>query len=466
VSTFSLALRNLLRNRRRSLTTLLAMVIGAVCILLFGGYSRNINTGLQTNFVRSGGHLQIQHEDYFLYGAGDPLDYGIADYERVIEVVKSDPVLAPMLTVVTPILQVGGLAGNYAAGVSRTVLAHGSVIEDQNRMREWNDYGFPGSKQLLALTGTAADAAVVGRGLARVLQVCAPLHVSNCRGPRPTERNSAASLPDDIAALKPTAEGRPADGRPLSSTPQVQLLAATAHGAPNVADLTVVKAEEQGIKELDDMYVGMHLSEAQRLIYGGGPAEVTAIELQLKHTDQIPAARARLKQLLAGPLRGEQLEIQDFATLNPFYGQVLALFAAIFGFIAILIGAIVLFTVGNTMSMAVVERTVEIGTLRALGVRRSAIRRLFLCEGFLLGVLGAALGVAVALFLAYLINHSGLTWIPPGRVDPVPLNVSIWGETRLIVGTTIGLLCVAVASAWWPAGRAAGLNVVEALRHV
>ncbi|HIH2672159.1 TPA: ABC transporter permease, partial [Burkholderia cenocepacia] len=61
MSTWVLAFRNLLRNRRRSSTTLLAMVVGLTAILLFGGYARDINYGLQTSYVRQGGHLQIQH---------------------------------------------------------------------------------------------------------------------------------------------------------------------------------------------------------------------------------------------------------------------------------------------------------------------------------------------------------------------------------------------------------------------
>ena len=70
--TWSLALRNLRRNRRRSLTTLIAMVIGAVTILVFGGYSRNITYSLQTSYVLRSGHLQIERKDYFLYGSGNP----------------------------------------------------------------------------------------------------------------------------------------------------------------------------------------------------------------------------------------------------------------------------------------------------------------------------------------------------------------------------------------------------------
>jgi putative ABC transport system permease protein len=238
------------------------------------------------------------------------------------------------------------------------------------------------------------------------------------------------------------------------------------HGAPNVAALEVVKAEPHGVKELDDILVQLHLAQAQKLVFGADTPQATAVVLQLKHSADIPAATARLATLLATDLKAEPLEVYDFTILNPSYGQITGMFAAIFGFIAILIGAIVLFTVGNTMSMAVMERTVEIGTLRAMGVRRDGIRRLFVCEGLLLGLIGAALGVALALGLAYLINHAGLTWMPPGNTEPVPLTVRVWGESVMIFSTALGLMLVAALSAWWPAQRAARMNIVDALRHV
>jgi putative ABC transport system permease protein len=220
------------------------------------------------------------------------------------------------------------------------------------------------------------------------------------------------------------------------------------------------------VKELDDVYVALHLAQAQHLVYGQGPPQATAIVLQLEHSDEIPRARARLQQLLDTTFKDEPLEIQDYMTLNPFYGQTLAMFAAIFGFIALLIGAIVLFTVSNTMSMAVVERTSEIGTLRAMGLRRGGIRGLFLWEGLVLGVVGALAGALAALVIAAILNHAGLTWTPPGRVEPVPLNIRVWGEGGFILINGIGLVIVAAVSALWPAGRAARLNIVDALRHV
>ena len=142
------------------------------------------------------------------------------------------------------------------------------------------------------------------------------------------------------------------------------------------------------------------------------------------------------------------------------------MFDTIFGFVFVLIGGIVLFTVSNTMNTAVVERTVEIGTLRAIGLRRAGILQLFVTEGALIGLCGAILGLVLAIALSVAINHLGLTWWPPGNVEPFPLTITVLGESKMIIGTTIGLIGIAVLSAWWPAYRAAQLNVVDALRHV
>lgn len=464
MNTLALAWRNLLRNRRRSLTTLTAMVLGVVAVLLFGGYVRDLNYGLQTDFVQLTGHLQIQRKDYYRLGTGNPAAYGMERYQKALDVVRKDPVLAPMLAVATPILEFGGIAGNFASGLSRTVYVSGFVVEDQNRMREWNAYEFPTLTRRLSLTGTSPDSVVIGTGVARVLQLCGELKVPDCAAEAPRAELSGSELPDDIAGLASASVSRRAPTA-QPGPPRIEILATNTRGAPNVAAVRVLSAEYQGIKELDDVYVGMHLSQAQRLIFGAAPPQATAIALQLHRTEMLPAAKARLDELLATQLSGEPLEVLDYETLNPYYGQALAMFGVMFGFFAILIGAIVLFTVGNTMSMAVVERTVEIGTLRAIGLRQGGIRAMFLAEGAVLGCFGAALGVLAALALAALINRVGFTWLPPGRVEPIPLAVRVAGEHAMLIGSAVGLVAVAAVSALLPAARAARMNIVEALRH-
>jgi putative ABC transport system permease protein len=463
--TLSLAARNLLRHRRRSLATLLAMAIGATSILLFGGFSANINYMMHTHHVRTGGHLQIQHRDFYLYGSGNPSAYGIADYKNLLTTIQNDEVLRSMVLVASPTLQFGGIAGNYAAGVSRTIIGNGFVAEDVSRMRLWNDFNLQTKSAPYALEGAPADAAIVGTGVARVLQLCDALKIARCPRPEKEQQADGKALPDDIAQLS-LQETPAASGGAGAGPRRIEVLVVSARGAPNVTSLEVIRAEEQGIKELDEVYVMMHFAQLQQLMYGTSPPKATSIMLQLRHSDQIPAALARLAPILANFSPSQPLAVLDFRTLNPFYVQTIRMFDTIFGFVFVLIGAIVLFTVSNTMNTAVVERTVEIGTLRAIGLRRAGIRRLFVTEGALIGLSGAALGVVLALMLSTVVNQMGLTWLPPGNVDPLPLTITVWGETRMIIGTTFGLICIAILSAWWPAYRAARLSVVDALRHV
>jgi len=79
---------------------------------------------------------------------------------------------------------------------------------------------------------------------------------------------------------------------------------------------------------------------------------------------------------------------------------------------------------------------------------------------------GSLVGVVSALVVAFVVNRVGLTWLPPGVVDPVPLELRVWSEPATMVATSVGLVLIATLSACWPAHRAARMVVVDALRHV
>lgn len=230
--------------------------------------------------------------------------------------------------------------------------------------------------------------------------------------------------------------------------------------------MKVTGIQPQAARELDDNYVNVHLNQAQQLLYGNGDHGVTAIVLQLNHSDQMDEARERLQQLPALTSADVPLAILDFMQLQPLYNQILAMFGKLFNFLLVIILCITLFTIGNTMSMAVLERTTEIGTLRAVGLKQRDIRNLFLNEGILLGVIGSVAGVASALLVAAVINISGLTWQPPGVIAPIPVRIKIWGEFVMIASVVGTLMVAAVVSSWWPSRRAANVSIVEALRYI
>jgi len=461
---FTIAFRNILRNKRRSLMTLLAIAVGGIALVLFGEFVAFVKVGLETNAVQNVGHLTVYRTGYFDYGAGNPAAFGIGNYEQVARAIAADPEIEPTLNLVTPTVSLTGIAGNFDIDASKTFLGTGYVPSDRDRMLRWDEHGVSRHRVFgdSGLSDGDETRGVVGVGLARVLGLCEKLKIADCP-PRPslTSATATTSAPADLPSL--AAEGD-ATSDLHGDAPRLDLLAATASGAPNVMSLYVSHAEPQGARELDENVVVMNFSLAQKLLYGRGERKAVGLVLQLHHTADIEPVRARLTQLFKD--HNWDLEVRDFAEREPFYRQAVGMFNAIFLFISLIMGVIVLFTVVNTMGMSVVERTNEIGTSRAMGVRRGGIRQLFVAEGAMLGALGATAGVLAGQALATLFNRMGATWTPPGQAAPRPLEVLTSDVHGLLLGAWIGLVVMATVAAVVPANRAAQLKVVDALRHI
>lgn len=459
---FKIAFRSIFRNIRRSLATMLTLAVGTAAILVFAGYALYDAYILQTTAVERGGHLTVFSKGYFDFGSGDPAIWGIADYPAVVRLIRSDSLLSPLVAVVTPVQFLGGIAENPQNSGSRTFFATGFVPADQRRMQNWNEYGIGSNLENTGLKGDNPSQGVIGFGFARYLGLCETLHLADCA---PPPQHMPSRDDSDVATLPRQDFSNLAERGPVpAGGPRINLIAATASGAPNIVSMGIARVERQGAKEMDDGYVVMNLALAQQLVYGRGPHKVTGIILQLHRTQDIPAARARLAQMFAA--HRLDLEVRDFREINAYYGQTLAFFRSLFSFIAVIIGVVVLFTVSNTVGMSVMERIDEIGTTRALGVRRGRIRAQFLMEGAMLGVLGASLGVGLAFASAAAINAAGLTWTPPGDAHPIPLKLYMLGAANIIAGVWLALIAVATVAALLPASRAARLPIVDALRHV
>jgi putative ABC transport system permease protein len=457
-----IAFRNILRNGRRSLMTLLAIAVGGISMVLFGEFVGFVQASLETNAVQNVGHLTVYRKGFFDYGAGNPAAFGIADYAGVMRLVGDDPAIAPALRVVTPTVSLTGIVGNFDIDTSKAFLGTGYVPADRETMRRWDEHGVA-QRRVLEDSGLRADdesRGVVGVGLARVLGLCAALHIPDCP-PRPVLPTAVASnagpvpdVPVETDVPAPTA----------SDAPRLDLLAATVSGAPNVMSLHVTRAEPQGARELDENFVVMNFTLAQKLLYGRGEPRATGLVMQLHRTEDLAPVRARLAALFAE--HHLDLEVRDFAEREPFYKQAVGMFGAIFLFISLIMGVIVLFTVVNTMGTSVVERTSEIGTARAMGLRRGGVRRMFVLEGAMLGALGATAGIALGQLVAILFNSMRSTWTPPSAAAPVPLEVLTTHVGGLLAAIWLALVITATVAAVVPANRAARLKVVEALRHV
>jgi putative ABC transport system permease protein len=183
-----------------------------------------------------------------------------------------------------------------------------------------------------------------------------------------------------------------------------------------------------------------------------GTTEDVFIQLNLNKDADRAAADTAIKALakkyptfkvIAGIEYYESLKSQMEAAFTGMYAMFLLL--AIPSLIAML----------NTLTISVIERTREIGMIRAVGGTRTQIRTMVLAEALLLAAIGSAFGILGGLYLGYVLVVAMKGIFPLGYVFP---------SAGILAGVAIGLLFGAFA-ALIPARQAAGINVVEALRY-
>jgi putative ABC transport system permease protein len=161
---------------------------------------------------------------------------------------------------------------------------------------------------------------------------------------------------------------------------------------------------------------------------------------------------------------GFDVEILTWQDLSDFYNQVQGMFDMIFGFIFSIVLTVVVMSVANSMSMTVIERTREIGTLRAIGLKRSGVIRLFTMESALLTLIGCVTGLLITLLVRWGVNAADISYIPPNSAGRVPLLIDLD-----IIRTLFTLLLMGVVgtlAAYMPARRAAKKDIIDALGHV
>ena len=157
--------------------------------------------------------------------------------------------------------------------------------------------------------------------------------------------------------------------------------------------------------------------------------------------------------------------MQTWLDQATFYKSVKELYNRIFGPLGLIIGVIVVFVVTNAMAMAIIERTREIGTLRAMGTLPVQLTRSFALEGMVLGGAGALLGagIALAVSIALLVFPVEMP-PPPGRSNGYPLQIAI--DATLYVGTLLAMVALSMLASALVARRTVAKPVVDALAHV
>ncbi len=419
MNTFKLALRGLSRNRRRSLVTLLAIAFGFAAISLFAGYTHNVYDGLARQSIHGEllGHLTISRRGMSTEGKLDPEHYLLssADVARITQLLKDEP----HIKLIAPRLGLSGLVSNGRAStifIAEGVSPQAMVTLQENVLTAEEVRSGMYAGVIKKLDPAASEKVLLSEGLAEMLHL------------------------------------KPGDTAPL--------LTNTIGGQANALDATVGGLFNTGNAGSNDKFAFMSLALAQSLYdVDSGADRLTVLLDDVARTES-------MRDDLLGKLKmaGFDVEIKTWQELSDFYNQVHDMFDMIFGFIFSIVLTVVVMSVANSMGMTVVERTREIGTLRAIGLKRGGVVRLFTAEALLLTLLGCAVGVAITFAVRYGINVAHISYTPPNSASAVPLLVDVDAGRTLF--TAMMMLLVGTLAAYLPARRAARQPVIDALGHV
>jgi len=398
-----MALRNLARNRRRTLLTLAAIAVGLTAVVAVRGFLDGLQGMLVAGVVEGEvGAIQVHKKGFStsLDASPLPLRFDGADaLAKKLSGVAGVRGAAPRLT--------------FPAMVSRgdqTTFARVTAVDPDT------EYAVARRRQEFLVGG----------------------HV--------VQRTNEAVLALELAAALHAKEG--------DTSQPTAILAGDVDGVLNATDVVVVgrsAAQAQGEKRA----ATMSLAAARELVRAPGAA--TEIVLGVDDGADIDVVANAVRAVV-----GPDFEVHTWVQISPFVADVRSVQNAVLGAVTVIFLIVILLGVANTLLMSVLERVKEIGTLMALGMKRRRILGLFVLEGLLLGVLGAIVGDALgSAILTALIHKGGVAFQPAGAsiASTILPVVRVAFLVRMIAIAGIG----GVVASFFPAWRASRLRPVEAL---
>jgi len=401
--TLLVAYRNISRHARRSAIALLAVGFGIVAMLLAAGFIDDILYKMREATIETQlGHIQVTRQNYLAEGLSAPFRYLLPNTMPERQMAEK----AAHVTVLSPRLSFNGLISLGETTLS--FVADGVEPEKERSL----------AKQMKVVSGNNLDSGepkgiILGRGLAA---------------------NLGAKVGDKVV-----------------------LVANTERGNVSAVEVTVRGTFSTFTKAYDDVALRVPIVTAQQLLRVQG---VHRWVLLLDSTENTDAVLSSLKQ----QLDGKGLEIVPWTQLADFYTKTVTLFSRQVTVMKLIIAAIIILSISNTMMMSVMERTGEIGTSMAIGDHSRSVLSSFLTEGLLLGVSGAVLGVVLGLAFGAVISFVGIPMPPPpgateGFVAAVRITPGLIGQSLLLA------IFTTLLASLYPSWRASRMIIVDALRH-
>ncbi|HEY0351934.1 MAG TPA: FtsX-like permease family protein, partial [Gemmatimonadales bacterium] len=397
-------------SRSASLNTVIStggVAVGVTALIVVLGVMNGLRDDLRERILVANPHLRI-----LTFGSGLRLD----DWRQVLTQVRSQP-------------------GVVAA--SPEVISQAGITAGQDYGEMVNLVGFDpdtGSKSVTSLPQS------ITKGDLSFKTMKPGVDGGVLLGSRLASRLSV--YPGDVVTLVPVT--------------QAKVNTALGVAVPRFWKFEVTGLFDTGMFQYDNQFVVMSRETAQRFT-GLGNA-VSGIAVRVADPERAPEIGAALETRLGYPYRALDWQTQNASLFSALQLEKLAM-----GLIIFFIMVVAAFNIVGTLTMVVTDKTKEIGILRAMGLTSTAVARVFLVQGAVIGLVGTGMGLLLGLSLAYVVDRSGWVRINPAIyfIDHLPVHIE-WQDVGVVV---LASLAIALVATVYPSRSAAALTPVEAIRH-
>lgn len=404
LSPIIIPLKNIWRNRRRTILTMAGICVSSISLLIFVGYILIMDVGLRNHAISNEyGHFQIARTGYF-----DTEDTSVKHMmpEQDFSLLEDFLYNLDEVDIINMRLHITGLVGNQ----NYSTYFLGICGQPENEI-----FMLPSIIKGEPISEVDPSGVIIGNNTAKKLDV------------------------EEKADLI--------------------LFLTTSYGAPEAIRVNV-RGIFKGFLPEQESILYIPLETAWELML---EKKVHRILVFLKDSQDLPVVMQKTREFIQD--YNLDLEVRSWDELAIFYQQIISMFSAIIITAGIIISIVIIFNISNTMHMAIIERTREIGTLRAIGISRTRIIIMFLTEGFFIGLIGSFLGILLGCILIPVINSLNIMLPPgPGSEDPIPFQILMDGVLAIFV---IGLhVLIATLGSLMPSFRSNKLKIINALRQV
>lgn len=222
-------------------------------------------------------------------------------------------------------------------------------------------------------------------------------------------------------------------------------------GSPEKSTMKITGLFDLGVSSLNKSWVLTTLATAQNLFDYGD--RLTGIEMQVEDVFAADTIAQSIQKNQRETIETENWKDQNASLLSGLNGQsVSSLMIQVFVMISVLLG------IASVLAITVVQKSRQIGILKAMGIQDGSASRIFLFQGLMLGLAGAILGILLGLGLAYAFTRFAVN---PDGTPVVPLFI----DPRFIALSAGFAVLVSTLAALIPARKSSQLNPIEVIRN-